>query len=236
MSKEELMEQYTAEQLADMVVKYQNTREISKSCIRQIRVEYGKRTQENTYRSIIDKVCDDILKQKNNAMAMEFTRIIGELLRENGVYVNCKETKISENITENSIEEKYSIVFDGMDFSQHDKEFTDEIERLKCKLKYLEIKIEEEYEPLEIEIENLRKNERKLSEENAELHCELQAVNAFQEGYPTEPIKVADMLINARKKRTNCMTGKEYDKYIFEKWQLGQIAEHLLIYCNENRR
>ena len=51
---------------------------------------------------------------------------------------------------------------------------------------------------------------------------------------PTEPIKVADMLINASKKRTNCMTGKEYDKYIFEKWQLKQIAEHLLIYCNHN--
>lgn len=28
----------------------------------------------------------------------------------------------------------------------------------------------------------------------------------------TEPIKVAEMLINASKKRTNCMTGKEYDK------------------------
>lgn len=51
---------------------------------------------------------------------------------------------------------------------------------------------------------------------------------------PTEPIKVADMLINASKKRTNCMTGKEYDKYIFEKWQLRQIAEHLLVYCNQN--
>lgn len=51
---------------------------------------------------------------------------------------------------------------------------------------------------------------------------------------PTEPIKVVDMLINASKKRINCMTGKEYDKYIFEKWQLKQIAEHLLVYCNHN--
>lgn len=51
---------------------------------------------------------------------------------------------------------------------------------------------------------------------------------------PTEPIKVADMLINASKKRTNCMTGKEYGKYIFEKWKLRQIAEHLIVYCNHN--
>lgn len=51
---------------------------------------------------------------------------------------------------------------------------------------------------------------------------------------PTEPIKVADLLINASKKRTNCMTGKEYDKYIFDKWKLNQIAEYLLIYRNHN--
>lgn len=51
---------------------------------------------------------------------------------------------------------------------------------------------------------------------------------------PTEPIKVADILINASKKRVNCMTEKEYDKYIFEKWQIQQIAEHLLVYCNAN--
>lgn len=51
---------------------------------------------------------------------------------------------------------------------------------------------------------------------------------------PTEPIKVADLLINASKKRTNCMTGNEYDKYIFEKWKLRQIAEHLIVYCNHN--
>lgn len=51
---------------------------------------------------------------------------------------------------------------------------------------------------------------------------------------PTEPIKVADMLINANKKRKNCMTGKEYNKYIFEKWKLRQIVKHLIVYCNHN--
>lgn len=51
---------------------------------------------------------------------------------------------------------------------------------------------------------------------------------------PIEPIKVVDTLISASKKSINCMTEKEYDKYIFEKWQLRQIAEHLLVYCNAN--
>lgn len=51
---------------------------------------------------------------------------------------------------------------------------------------------------------------------------------------PQEPIKVAEMLIYATEKRENCMTGKEYDKPVFEKWQLEQIARHLLVYCNSN--
>ena len=51
---------------------------------------------------------------------------------------------------------------------------------------------------------------------------------------PTDPIKVATMLIDATEKRENCMNGKEYDKPMYEKWQLEQIARHLLVYCNNS--
>ena len=50
---------------------------------------------------------------------------------------------------------------------------------------------------------------------------------------PHEPIKVAEMLIDATEKRVNCMNGKEYDKPMYEKWQLEQIARHLLVYCGK---
>ena len=50
---------------------------------------------------------------------------------------------------------------------------------------------------------------------------------------PSEPIKVATMLIDATETRENCMTGKEYDKPVYEKWQLEQIARHLLVYCGK---
>lgn len=40
------------------------------------------------------------------------------------------------------------------------------------------------------------------------------------------------MLIDATEKRENCMNGKEYDKPMYEKWQLEQIERHLLVYCN----
>ena len=51
---------------------------------------------------------------------------------------------------------------------------------------------------------------------------------------PHEPIKVAEMLIDATEKRENCMNGKEYDNPLYEKWQLEQIARHLLVYCNNS--
>ena len=50
---------------------------------------------------------------------------------------------------------------------------------------------------------------------------------------PHEPIKVAEMLIDATETRENCMTGKEYDKPVYEKWQLEQIARHLLVFCGK---
>ena len=51
---------------------------------------------------------------------------------------------------------------------------------------------------------------------------------------PHEPIKVAMMLIDATETRENCINGKEYDKQVYEKWQLEQIARHLLVYCNNS--
>ncbi|WP_270522979.1 hypothetical protein [Sellimonas intestinalis] len=49
---------------------------------------------------------------------------------------------------------------------------------------------------------------------------------------PTEPIKVADMLIDASYTRKNCMTLEEYDKPVYEKWKLRKIAEHILVCCD----
>lgn len=234
MTKTELMENYTVEQLADMVVKLKNEKE-NKTFKVQANKNYQKELdeflKESPIRNSIDKICKDILEQKNNAMEMEFTRIICDLLKRYGVYVHCTETKFSEKITTNSIEEQYGIVFDSVDFSQHDKEFTDKIEELKKQLDRSQTTINQIDEILEElfgvmhDVENPGAFKEILREKVNE------KIGNF---ITTEPIKVADMLINASKKRTNCMTGKEYDKYIFDKWQLRQIAEHLLVYCNHN--
>lgn len=183
MTKTELLETYTAEQLAEMVVNLQNDiklkvvksgypvngdvlkckcdkcgnefiavldsdyelikkhdwrkrkgENMNISDIQKCQEEYEKLLKESPLESTINKISRDILEQKNNAMAMEFTRIICDLLKRYGVHVHCKETKLSENITHNSIEEQYKIVFDSVDFSQHDKEFTDKIEELQSQV------------------------------------------------------------------------------------------------------
>lgn len=104
------------------------------SDIQKCQEEYEKLLKGKHMESAIEKICRDITEQKNNAMAMEFTRIICDLLKQNGVYVHCTETKFSEKITENSIEGKYGIKFDSVDFLEHDKEFTDEIEKLQSEV------------------------------------------------------------------------------------------------------
>lgn len=55
---------------------------------------------------------------------------------------------------------------------------------------------------------------------------------------PTEPIKVADMLITAKGESEPLHIGNDTfkDTYrIFDISELRQIAEHLLVYCNHNK-
>lgn len=194
------------------------------SDIQKCQDEYEKLLKESPLEGAMNKITKDILEQKNNAMAMEFTGIICDLLKRYGVYVHCTETKFGEKITANSIEKQYGIIFDSMDFSQHDKEFTDKIEELK-------------------------KENDELKIENAELHCEMQAMNMFPDEFPTEPIKVADMLIDnatvvyenyvedfAKSHSGQLVIGNPCED---ARWQtlsyLRQIAEHLLVFCNHNK-
>lgn len=244
------------------------------SDIQKCQDEYEKLLKESHLEGVMNKITKDIIEQKNNAMAMEFTRIICDLLKRYGVYVHCTETKFREKITTNSIEEQYGIVFDSVDFSEHDKEFADKIKELEEELEksnrehaktlweFCDSVKKEDYEKevnhLQSEVEKYRKAfeeakkerdcqiaeyQKKIEElkvENAELHCEMQAMKVFPDEIPAEPIKVADMLINAEGEyehnslvKSICGTDKGTYR-IFDISGLRQIAEHLLVYCNHN--
>ena len=80
--------------------------------------------------SQIDEIVKDIAKKKDNAMAIEFTKCIGELLRKNGVVP--KLTEYTRNFeTDKTFETRYGVSIDELDFSEHDKVFEDEIAELK---------------------------------------------------------------------------------------------------------
>ena len=96
------------------------------------------------------------------------------------------------------------------------EEIIDENKRLKMKLDDCNCKIKE----MQNHIDCLKADLAESQNNKIEL--------------PHEPIKVAEMLIDATEKRENCMNGKEYDKPMYEKWQLEQIARHLLVYCNNS--
>lgn len=63
------------------------------SDVQKCQEEYEKLLKESPLEGVMNKITKDIIEQKNNAMAMEFTRIICDLLKRYGVYVHCTETK-----------------------------------------------------------------------------------------------------------------------------------------------
>lgn len=274
------------------------------SDIQKCQEEYEKLLKESPLEGMMNEITRDIIEQKNNAMAMEFTRIICDLLKRYGVHVCCTETKFGEKVTTNSIEEQYGIIFDSMDFSKHDKEFTDKIKELEEELEksnrehaktlweFCDSVKKEDYEKevnhLQSEAEKYRKafedakKERdcqvaecqsRTEKDKTELERAKNTINQIDyilgklfgvrhdtfekqdefekilserakgnvtDFLPTEPIKVADMLINAegeyeRNPLEKAFCGTDKGTYrIFEISELRQTAEHLLVYCNHN--
>ena len=77
----------------------------------------------------LDEIVKDIQEKKDNAIATEFTKCIGELLRKNGVVPKITEYT-RENAKENSIECQYGVSIDELDFTEHDKVLEDKISEL----------------------------------------------------------------------------------------------------------
>lgn len=129
------------------------------------------------------------------------------------------------------------------------EKFTADFQRFDAKIKDLET----ENERLQNTNDEMQKRIEHLEADKSELRtrCKESATDSFdkhlysllnivgredlypKQELPEEPIKVAEMLIDATEKRENCMTGKEYDKPVYEKWQLERIARHLLVHCGK---
>lgn len=149
----------------------------------------------------------------NNANAILFD--LCTRLKDNGVVAKASGNyEFSEYNTQLDFVERIS----ELDFTEHDKGFNDEINRLKEN-----IKERDSY------IKQLKHNADELKENNATVEL------------PFDALETANMLINATYSRktsnvekafTGCNVVKE-DIYSIE--DLEQIAEHLLVYCKHNK-
>ena len=94
------------------------------------------------FESQIEKIAKDIRDREDREMALAFTNVVGSLLRENGVFVKTSRYEFeTHNETHNEtdkntyiIKKEYGVSFDGLDFTEHDKKFKDEIRKLKHEL------------------------------------------------------------------------------------------------------
>lgn len=106
-----------------------NFDKVGKDC-KQVGEEWEKMMRKSNPFDTISKIAKDIVNRQDREIALEFTRCICELLKKNGVSPMIDEYR--QNIVkENSVEQKYGVAITGLDFTEHDKGFRDEIRNLK---------------------------------------------------------------------------------------------------------
>lgn len=161
-------------------------------------------------------------------------------------------TELMENYTSEQLADKYlrlqeefnryvevikGIVSELPEELENGTEFHLEISRLQSEVEKYRKAFEDEKKKRDYQVAEYRKKIKELKVENAELHCEMQAMKVFPDEIPEEPIKAAEMLITAKGECEPLHIGNDAfkDTYrIFGISELRQIAEHLLVYCNHN--
>lgn len=191
--------------------------------------------------SQIDEIVKDIAKKKDNAMAIEFTKCIGELLKKNGVVP--KMTEYTRNFeTDNTFETRYGVSIDELDFSEHDKVFEDKIENLENQIAYMKEKknylrtrcMEDATDAfdsgaygrltivgrrVDLEAEN-KKLKQRITELESEESAKTMRIEFYADnGEMLTPLEVANSLINQN---------------TFKVDELRELAEHLQVYCRHH--
>ena len=189
------------------------------------------------FESQIEKIAKAIRDREDKELALAFTNVVGSLLRENGVAVKTSryelETDNEADKNKYIIKKEYGVSFDGLDFTEHDKKFNDEIDSLKKrigKLASIRVRCHESardsfdlgnYGCLHIVTADELKTTKDVNDRMVEL--------------PFDPLETANMLINATYKAEIPFLERQVDRDIYNIDDLEQIAEHLLVYCKHNK-
>lgn len=195
LNKQELLENYTMEQLADMVVDLKS--ELS-SKENMLKTKYAK-CEISEDGDILQVVCD-----------------------------KCGEKFIA------FLEDKYLLCTKTKFFGIQDanRQLNKDVERLQTAINQIDDILNELF--------GVTHDVAKPDEFKKILKDKIENSKTIADFLPTEPIKVADMLINAEGEYEHHLIvkkicGSDKGRYnLFDIQGLRQIAEHLLIYCNAN--
>ena len=195
------------------------------------------------FESQIEKIAKDIRDREDREMALAFTNVVGSLLRENGVFVKTSRYEFeTHNETHNEtdkntyiIKKEYGVSFDGLDFTEHDKKFKDEIRKLESELSDVQ-KSSDEYYNKCIDLTN------QIEKLKSELETKVDFETDRLVKLPFDPLETANMLINATYMskvksfdRLHCCEGYELETDMYSINDLEQIAEHLIVYCKHHK-
>ena len=190
------------------------------------------------FESQIEKIAKDIRDREDKEMAYELVKRLSPLLIANGVTVKATKYNLDEQVAVKESDSAdrfnkklvmhYGISIDGLDFTEHDKGFRDEIKQLKSELSDVQKSADEYYNKC---IDLTNQIEKLKSELEAKVDFETDRLVKL----PFDPLETANMLINATYKAEIPFLEKRVDRDIYNIDDLEQIAEHLLVYCKHHR-
>lgn len=230
MTKTELMETYTAEQLADIVIE----------------LEGELKTIRNLENEVLFE--ERIVNNIRNATGMNIDDV-RKAVQDTKKYMNDTYIEESKNQIEHmkSEVEKYRKAFEYAkkerdcqvaEYRKKIEELEEYTDSLKCSIDRKQDAINQ-IDSIICELFGIAHNGDIYSDDFKKLLKEKSAVGKTVVDFlPAEPIKVAEMLITAKGECEPLHIGNDVfkDAYrIFDVPELKQIAEYLLVYCNYNK-
>lgn len=210
MTKSELLSTYTAEQLAEMVINHDTSNRINGEIVSNLENKIKKLKEE--YAGTLWEYCDSVKKEDYDK---EVNRLQSEVEKYRKAFEDAKKERDCQ-------------IAEYQNRTEKDKT---ELERARSIIDQIDDILEKLF--------GVRHDTAEKPDEFEKILADRIKGNAT-DFLPTEPIKVADMLINSEGEYEHnplvkkiCGTDKGTYR-IFDVSELRQIAEHLLVYCNHH--
>lgn len=103
------------------------------------------------FEEVYRKKIEHMKKDEDYEIMESIAKNIIDVLKENGVAVKGEVVHFGDIMTDgNTVKQEFSVIFNGLDFAEHDKKYVDKIKALKNQISELEFRLENEKERNEI--------------------------------------------------------------------------------------